>query len=485
MNKKKNNKTEYSEPEKHLLDITISDDTEQSADLLQHDGADMPVDIEELAKVLKPLDDNAPEDRKDIKEIDIKKLALIFTAVILLAALGFTVYYILISQNKPISQENSLNIGVVSQPSSSSQTTIDADYNKNEYIPDIEKYSDTILPLTADAGVGYLDETLFIGDSNTQRLYGYGYLPLQNIIAAEGMGIESVVNENFVYFSGMTEPVTAAKAVSYLQPRRIIFNFGTNNASGNMSSEDFIFYYKAALDEIKSEYPYSDIILAAIYPVARQRSYNNISLKTIDEFNLAILEFAQQEGYKFLNTPEILKDERTGYIKDKYVIDDGLHLNENAYNDVLNYIRTHALITQDIRPAITAVPRRCMPPAPPESEAVSEDGGALTISISFTAQTQQDGTVIDEIGGSISGDLVQNLALGETGTAVVAQAYNGYKFGGWYIGTALISQQAQITYTIPGDVSQTEYVIKAVFIKKAQETVIPQQPVEESSSLQE
>lgn len=48
------------------------------------------------------------------------------------------------------------------------------------------------LPESADAGQAYLDETIFVGDSNTVRMFAYGLVPLENYMALEGMGIESI-----------------------------------------------------------------------------------------------------------------------------------------------------------------------------------------------------------------------------------------------------------------------------------------------------
>ena len=58
------------------------------------------------------------------------------------------------------------------------------------------------LPESADAGQAYLDETIFVGDSNTVRMFAYGLVPLENYMALEGMGIESISQGPCVYFSG-------------------------------------------------------------------------------------------------------------------------------------------------------------------------------------------------------------------------------------------------------------------------------------------
>ena len=65
-------------------------------------------------------------------------------------------------------------------------------YDKDAQSLDVEAYAQTILAQTEDAGQSYLDETLFVGDSNAVRLYGFGLLKLENYMGKEGMGIEGV-----------------------------------------------------------------------------------------------------------------------------------------------------------------------------------------------------------------------------------------------------------------------------------------------------
>lgn len=65
----------------------------------------------------------------------------------------------------------------------------------------------------------------------------------------------------------------------------------------------------------------------------------------------------QDNGWKFLNSAEVLKDSSTGYAKSGYVLSsDGIHLTEQAMDALFTYIRTHSYITEDTRPALTAVP---------------------------------------------------------------------------------------------------------------------------------
>ena len=230
-------------------------------------------------------------------------------------------------------------------------------YDKDAVIIDTEKYTETILAETEDAGEEYINETLFLGDSNSVRYMNYKFTTLDNTLAVVGMGIQSVTTMKCVKFEGLTSMVTMPEAVKIMQPRRIIINFGTNNATG-MSTEDFIKKYSEALDEIHEAYEYADIIIGAIPPFAKDTKYKSISMTAIDSFNSALVNLAEEKGYKFINSSEVMKDANTGYIKDGYTVNDGIHISEAGLKALFNYIRTHSYIVEDKRPMpLNAVPK--------------------------------------------------------------------------------------------------------------------------------
>lgn len=250
------------------------------------------------------------------------------------------------------------------------QPTIDNSYDKGQASIAESEYSGTVLQKTADAGQKYLDDTLWIGDSNTVRMYRYEQIALENYMGLEGMGIEGVSGVQCVYFSGDSTVYTIPQAIKKVQPRRIIMTFGTNNADGSISANAFIATYKSAIKEVQAAYPYADLIIGAIPPVASKRSYPNVSMQNIDAFNKELVAMAKELDLPFLNTGEILKD-ATGFGKTEYLYEDGLHFNAKGIKALLEYARTHAYETQDRRPSVSNAPKRAEPPAPPSSEETS------------------------------------------------------------------------------------------------------------------
>ena len=116
-----------------------------------------------------------------------------------------------------------------------------------------------------DLGAEYLDSTLFLGDSNTVRLYNNGLISLQQFCAKEGIGTQVALNEGIVTFKNDTTHYTIAQAVAKMKPRRVVMTFGTNDTG--MEVADFISNYTALVQAIQEAYPYTDIIVNTVPPI--------------------------------------------------------------------------------------------------------------------------------------------------------------------------------------------------------------------------
>ena len=251
-----------------------------------------------------------------------------------------------------------------------------------------------------------LKETLFIGDSNTEGISAYGFLPLQYVLGSTGMPIQGVTKTRCIYFYGYDQPVTMATAVGMLKPRRVILSFGTNNAGGT-TTKDFIKNYETAIAAIEKSYPHCDIIVESILPVKKNRSYPDIKKEDIDEFNLALAKMCKDKGYMFLNSAEIFKG-KDGYAKNKYFSNDGIHMNTDGYKALLEYVENHKYITKDSRPRRGQIPqRREAPvvssepqqdnPVPIESRSVSPSSAesvASSSSVRSSSQAESQSSVV-------------------------------------------------------------------------------------------
>lgn len=264
----------------------------------------------------------------------------------------------------------------------------------------IDNTSSALLTETADAGTEYLDSTLFLGDSNTVRLYNNGLISLQQLCAKEGIGTQVALNEGIVTFKNDTTHYTIAQAVAKMKPRRVVMTFGTNDTG--MEVADFISNYTALVQAIQEAYPYTDIIVNTVPPIPENHSnYPHMDQAKIDDFNMALLNMSEQLGVKFLNTAEVLKGEN-GYGQPDYYTDGDIHLKSAGLKAALNYLRTHAYQTEDRRPDTNNIPTRTLeyvsnpssavqapsseePASSSESESVSS---SETASVKFEARYQ-------------------------------------------------------------------------------------------------
>ena len=246
----------------------------------------------------------------------------------------------------------------VSTVDSESMVT-ESGYNKEENTIDTQAYTSTILEQSADAGESYIDETLFLGDSNTARMYRmFDYCSYDNAIGSVGMSAKSLATFACVQLSTGSGYITMPQAVAKLQPRRVILTFGTNDLNPSYKTADFIKNYQTGIEAVVTAYPSADIIVNAIPPIGQQHSNQSLTQTQVDEFNKALVEMCKEKGWKFLNSAEALKDGTTGYAKAGYVeTSDGIHLTRTAMDALFNYIRTHSYITEDDRPALTTIPK--------------------------------------------------------------------------------------------------------------------------------
>ncbi|MDD6630591.1 MAG: SGNH/GDSL hydrolase family protein [Faecalibacterium sp.] len=301
----------------------------------------------------------------------------------------------------------------------------------------INETSSALLPETADAGEDYQKETLFIGDSNTVRLYANGLISLQQFCAKEGIGTHAALTEGIVTFKKDNNSYTIAQAVAKMKPRRVVIMLGTND--NGMAVEEFINNYTALVQAIQESYPYTDIIVNTVPPVpANHANYPNMDQTKIDDFNMALLSMCEQMGLKFLNSAEALKD-ANGYGREDYYQTGDIHLKPVGLKAMLSYLRTHAYQTDDRRPDTANIPTRAeyIPnpssavTAPSSSEAAgSSEGQSVLYQAAYRVDKNGGGTLSS---GSDSGktSLSYEVTSAAQSISVTAVPQDGYVFVKW------------------------------------------------------
>lgn len=347
----------------------------------------------------------------------------------------------------------------------------DDDYNADKEKLDLGEYADTVLAETKDAGQDYVDNTLFVGDSNTARYIQYDYISLENGIGVIGMASGHITSLPSVKFKQNSEMITINKAIPIMQPQRVIFGFGTNDLTGNVDS--FIETYEKAIKKCYNAYPYFDVIVAAVPPVARVRDYKYISMQNVDKFNVALVKMCKKNGWKFLNTSEVLKDKKSGFCKSGLTNADGLHLSEEGAGVVFDYVRTHAHETEDKRPKpLKKVPARGKTPA---NLIVKDPVAEATATATLSPEKAVVRFIAGE-GGKIQGTLEQQVANAGTCETVVAIPNEGYVFSHWSCSVGRLDpENATLSFTIPGNATQSGDITVQAHFKKLEATAKPTQ----------
>ena len=266
------------------------------------------------------------------------------------AIVGFTAFYI-VSASKtavpPVSSQELISSATIIP----SEETVQAEiiyYDKSRYDAEIANYSDVILPY-GNANPSYLIETVFVGDSNTEGLSLFGHLAESNVVGKHSMPIQDFATDNYLLTAednpeteeDESQYITMLQVLANTQPKRIIINFGTNNAGKDASTDYFSYMYSQALMQIKTVCPNTQIVVAAVLPVCSERANYNLRQDVIDSFNISLAELCRSYGYGFLNYNEVFKDTETGYADTAYFSSDGIHLNKSGYRLLLDYAANH------------------------------------------------------------------------------------------------------------------------------------------------
>lgn len=318
----------------------------------------------------------------------------------------------------------------------------------------------TVLPATEDAGRSYVDETLFIGDSNTARYMMYAdetgtaFTSLKNNIGVVSMGVGAITTLKCEQFKGDSQMYTIPDAVAKLKPRRIIICFGTNNLGGTSTdATSFIKTYRQGLQAIHDAWPYAEIIVSAIPPLDKQRENTRLDMVQVDAYNAALVTMCEEDGYRFLNSTEVLRDEATGWAKKDYTLSDGVHLSKVAVTAYFNYVRTHASQTPDQRPQ-------------PLGTIPEPDGVPLGLITSDPIAVRGAKVPVEFVaseGGSISGSTSQMVKKGGTCSTVTAVPKDGWKFAYWSASIGSAGSGSSLTFTVPSNADAGGVVVTAHF----------------------
>ncbi len=198
------------------------------------------------------------------------------------------------------------------------------------------------LPETALAPESYLNQIAFLGDSLTYGLGQYGFIPEEQVFAEVGLSHTTALTKQFLYV-GYPYPVNMVDAMKKIRPTTIVFMMGINGIAW-VDEAEFFRTYELLVTRIHKASPKSVIILESILPVSdgqvASQGYR-FNHSTIVNYNKRIEALATKHGFYYLDTAEVFRmSDNSANLY--YYAGDGMHLNKNGYNLMLEYIRRHA-----------------------------------------------------------------------------------------------------------------------------------------------
>ena len=203
-----------------------------------------------------------------------------------------------------------------------------------------------VLGETADMGMDYQGRIVFLGDSTTYGLYYYGALP-HSQVWTPASGTLSLFNwavETVEYYppgdSVNAQTMSIVDCVTARQPEYLVITLGVNGIT-ILDEEGFKGYYTGLVQAIAQASPNTKIICNSIFPVIDGKAPSDITNDLIITANGWILDVAAETGARYLNSHDYIMDE-TGGLPAAYDGGDGLHMNTDGYNAVMQCVRTHA-----------------------------------------------------------------------------------------------------------------------------------------------
>ncbi len=222
--------------------------------------------------------------------------------------------------------------------------------------PTIADSAALILDETEDAGMEYIDQMIFIGESTTSHLANRGVLTdgkeTEQVWskADNTRTLSSKTTSEIINYPPRVAGLTIADACSKIKPDYVVLSFGLNGCASFVAHKNmYLGNYGALIKAIRQASPDTRILLQTVYPITAPKEGATSPFSDIDVVNQSIAllntwlpEIAEAyDNVRICDTATVLCDP-SGRLKDCYNNDDGIHLTADAYRAILHELRTHS-----------------------------------------------------------------------------------------------------------------------------------------------
>lgn len=198
------------------------------------------------------------------------------------------------------------------------------------YDPD---YKDRLDGYFTDEQLDYIRSCVFVGDSTCLAFQYYGFISPERCYAKAGAAARNIFDWEFTQRKEEKDILTA---LANSGCKSFYFLMGLNDVNLT-SAEDYYNNYKSFLEAVENTCPYADINLLSITPVTKECEFCFNS--SLNKLNDKLIEISRESGgkIKYIDIASFFRNEE-GNMKPPYVTDDGIHLREGGYYDILRII---------------------------------------------------------------------------------------------------------------------------------------------------
>lgn len=203
------------------------------------------------------------------------------------------------------------------------------------------------LPETNDAGQEYIDKLTFICDSSFVGVRDYGLLSggtgTYQVWATDtgSLPIGSIMDKKIIYPSDGSE-ITISDAAMIAKPPVLVLCVGQDGLN-TVDEAAFKNSYTNLVQTLKTVSPDSIIICCSITSVLKNYTgADNLTTTMISDANDWIKSVCQNQGVYFAESGKSVGD-GTGSVLSTYLSNNGKTLNSTGINEILEYLRCHAL----------------------------------------------------------------------------------------------------------------------------------------------
>ena len=297
-------------------------------------------------------------------------------------------------------------------------------YDPTEY--PLDTSLDSILGQESAQG-NYINDTVFVGGTQAVSMSKDSSITLNQYAGQDGLKLSQLLRETCVNFADDANSYTIPQAVAKMKPLHVYVMIGSDDLDGSVSVDEFINDYKQALQSIKTSYSACDVVACAIAPVSKDAEDAAQKQTYIDQYNQQLAVACSDLGFKYLNLPEVLKNDK-GYAVDSYVDASTGAFSGSGVNVVLDYIKNHAHNVEDTRGDRGEIPQRAASASSNGSTTPTPTPTPDKLTASYRVETGKGTLTSNDQKGVSSLDLEVASGTQVSVTAVPADGYTFYKW---------------------------------------------------------